>query len=324
MIPEAANQLFEEFCRLPELSWTHSNTGCESRADLMAEIADGRGLKPQKIWIQGPPGPTGYFGIYLNNSKTESALCKYHVAPIIVFDGLGYVFDPGFFKGPVTQKQWVERIANYSVEKGHSYDVQVADWLNFYGPVQMNYDREKALEKRKELLELSKDWSDHTVFHGVMAKARGDWVDELAEQDPEGAQAIQEAGSYSRFANWFMRVQSADDLKKELSFKETYFGIPSEELIDSIDFNNPFASLELRKTHWRYFLKIFHTLQEIKEDILCTERTGDPDKMLFESIFSDPEEEYQRYHKWFMRSSERDWKRFGFDAQKFWADYNSE
>lgn len=311
MLTNDAEQLFRLFRTHPQLTWTHNNTGCESRADLMAELAAGKGLQPSKIWIQIAPGTEGFFGIYLNESRTELSYCKYHVAIVLDVDGEDRVFDPGFFAVPVSRKVWRERLSTYCHEYGHQVRVMDSDWRNFYGPEQMIWNREQAIEDRSKLLALSRDLDDGTVFEGTAAKARGEWADGLRTGDPRGFEQIRDAGRRSPFGLWFRRTEQNDKLEQWLQSNEKYFGISSDEVLASVDFSDRLAAVEVRKRYWRPVFDVFAALSRRRDELLDGTSSS---AILFRSLWGDSAEDRAKASaEWFAPGSQSLWERFDVD-----------
>ena len=311
---ESARKLFQQCANHPELTWDHNNTGCESRADLMAEIAVEHGLTPSKIWIEICPGSEDVFGIYLNSARTEVEFCKYHVA--VVLDT--WIIDPGFFNEPVSCDDWIKRLSIYCGERSYQCKVSESDWRNFYGPEQMIFNREQAVEDRTKLLALARDLDDATVFHGVMAKARGEWADSLRVDDPEGFEKIVGSGNSSAFGLWLHAPERGDLLEQWLRENPYYFGLPSEQVLGAVEFTDRLAALEVRKTCWRYIHELYSLLTKKREEFLNHVGSGDsPESKLafrFRLFWGDSaEDRAQASAEWYGAASHKLWDQYGID-----------
>lgn len=312
MTSNQALELFGRLRDLPDLTWTHDNTGCESRADLMAESAAAEGLDPKKIWITSAPGAGSPFGIYLNEAQTEMTYCRYHVAVLLQIDGKPLVFDPAFFEEPVARERWVKRLSGRCLEYETPVSVTERDWRYFYGPDDNFLNREGAVATRDRLLALSKDLDNHTVFFGVMAKLRGRWVDELREADPDACERIRSKPSDSPFRLWLQSVERSAELKKWLEENERYYGLRSSEILEAIDFTDRFANFEVRKRYWPYVYALVEALKQCRFELLERFKgTYDQDlSLLYRSIFPDNSEDRRA---WYARGNHREWERFGVD-----------
>lgn len=282
----------------------------------MAEIAVRKGFEPRKAWMRIVPGSDGFFGIYLNRARTEVEYCKYHVAPLFEVEGVDHVFDPAFFAGPILLSEWEDRIGGYCQEYGHTCQTIICDWQNFFGPEQMTLGRKSAVETRDELLALSRNLEDPKIRHGVIAQARGDWIDSLEESDPEGFRAMVGRNQRGAFWKWLRQEQSPGDLEQLLLERETYYGLPCASILGRMDLKNPFVGLELRKIYWPYFLDLFDELQATRDAILNPQNSSDRNReMLFRSICGEVDEDGDtNYRKWFSRTGEDLWRRFGVDT----------
>lgn len=102
--PQEAEALFQEFKNDKDIPFRYALDGCYARAYQMSEIAEQKGIKMGKVFVEGD------LEAKTPKAITPQAEWQYHVAPIVpvIRDGKNeiMVMDPSLFDHPVSEKVW--------------------------------------------------------------------------------------------------------------------------------------------------------------------------------------------------------------------------
>lgn len=138
---DKALALFEELADHPSIPYGFVNSGCWHRANIVCDLLQKAGFKPEKVWAGGQQTND----IMYMSPEDNIAFWSYHTAPVLkVETELGrietLVFDPSMFDGPVHLQQWQEKmIGNITFEQrtmtalpesvfSKEFRVEFADW----------------------------------------------------------------------------------------------------------------------------------------------------------------------------------------------------
>lgn len=309
-----ADALFAEFLDHPKLVWGANNTGCEARADLMAEIAHAKGYGVSKIWIR-PQSASDSFLVYLNDAGTETMAWNYHVAILVKMETgtviEPMVIDPSLFDGPVTIYAWKKRLARLSDQYDVGLEIVESRREAFFGPEDManSSNRQNALTKREEILANSSNLADPVVLDGFMIKLRGEFVDRLMETDPERFEKLKVMLRDGEFSKWFKKPLAANRLKAQLE-NDTFFGIECGRIKALVDVSAPTASVQLKEHFWEPIGRAFQRLTDKSEKI---QNGGfNTETMTFKIEWED---DFFR-HSWYSPDSNELWKKYGLSANE--------
>jgi len=269
---QQAIALMRQFKDHPELRWELYNTGCEARADVMAEIAHELGLKPDKIWML--PYSDCTVSSYINKAKTERVIWSFHVAILLRVEVANeirqLVFDPTLFDSPQEITDWCHR---YSTNDQQTF-YKVGDFRSYYGYTDMlthNY-REKVRVDRQKTLEGQFDLDDPVIFSGLLQNQRGQLVDDMLHNDNESSSDFQNALENIYFVNFIKSCITSEELKTTLEENQYYYAIPCAELKSSLDFNDPFVFLQLVNTYWQAIETVLINLKKAADHLKVNER----------------------------------------------------
>ena len=304
---------FDFVLQHPNLFWNANNTGCEAKADLVAELASEKGLSVQKIWIR-PLSTSDSFPVYLNNTGTEATNWNYHVAVEVVLtnnpnDSL--IIDPTLFENPVDVAVWKERLTRLSNQYNFNLEIKRSSKEAFFGPEDFltSDNRKKALERRVEILHNSSNLKDPMVFDGFFMKLRGAFVDELQKTDVENFNQLKVFLRNKPFETWFKKPIPNTTLASHLT-KETYYGIASSEIKNAINLTEIDACIQLKRKFWLPVGKAIRKLTEHSEKVL---NGGFNTQTMTFKI--DWEEDYFR-KAWYDNNSEEIWNTYGLSVEE--------
>lgn len=306
-----AKGLFNEFLNHPKLTWTASNSGCEARADMMAEIAESKGYDVGKIWVH-PSSSTDTFQVYLNHANTESTVWNYHVAIMIkIKEGNGesiYVMDPSFFDKPVKINEWVDQVSRLNDQYDSRLTFTESGTKPFYGP----HDhvtpelRREYIQKRDEILANASNLNDEIVLDGVLSKKRGQYIDDLFYNQPDQFADFERLFQNPNFSLWFGNPENSQKLKSALNSSSKYFNIDSSTIKSNINLNDPLASYELKKRYWKEIGEFFGKLKKRSVEL----NNGTSDQAIgFKIDWED--REFQQ--KWFSPMGQDLWRQYGVE-----------
>lgn len=311
----AIRDLFRALVNHPKLVWGASNTGCEAKADLMAEVAEEQGHEVSKIWIH-PAAANSQFPVYLNRAKTESTYWNYHVA-IVVRSESGAesdseVIDPTLFPEPVNVAEWTRVLSLLANEYDQQLDVTKSPRNAFYGPDDMVTDagRIKTLERREAILAGASNMDDPVIFTGCLMKLRGSFVDELMEMNPPEFLKLESFLLMSEFRRWFSSPMSHELMSELLNENPRYYGIDSAEILAKIDFEDVHASVDMKRQLWPKVGRAMRRLRDRAHDL--TELGRSPEAHLFRSFWEDD----MFRGRWFSPFCESQWRDFGLDPER--------
>lgn len=308
-----AKNLFSSFLNHPKLIWGANNSGCEAKADLMAEIASEKGYEVSKIWVR-PQGAADTFLVPLNNAETETTAWNYHVAILVkVKDGPRSeikVMDPSLFQNPVSLNEWTERVSKYSDQTGVSLEFRETQRELFFGPDDMtNMDlRRSALAKREKILKNSANLDDPVVYEGFMMKLRGEFVDHLYTTDRQKFKKLKSLLIGNDFENWFKTPIKNNVLADKIRTRPRYFGIKTNEIKEKINLDDIYASVELKKAFWE---KVGNSLNKLKKH--AAKLNDNPDDAAFQFQVKWHNEDFRE--KWFEPFSDDIWEQFGVSLE---------
>jgi hypothetical protein len=303
-----AERFFEFVLEHPLLFWEANNTGCEAKADLVAELAFERGFEVTKVWIQ-PQSLSDSFLVYLNEAGTEHTAWNYHVAtelkiPEDAADTL--IIDPTLYDKPVHLDIWHERLSRLSKQYDVDLEVKRSRREAFFGPEDFlnSSNRTKALAKREKILTNAANLDDPIVLDGMMMKLRGAFVDFLMKSDPERFNKLKVMLRNEAFATWFKKPIPVKKLKSQLN-KSTFFGIESVLIKNSINLSETLASVKLKEKFWEPIGTAFKKLTQRSEEIL--NGNFNTETMTFKIDWED--ESFRR--SWYSPNSEEIWNNYG-------------
>ncbi len=314
MSKSEVNSLFKDFLNHPKLVWSANNTGCESKADLMAQIAHEKGYEVSKIWVR-PLNSTDNFPIYLNAAKTESTVWNYHVAiQVKVKTSNGsetMIIDPSLFDEPVSMDTWSKRMTSKANEYDYDLEFKESRREAFFGPEDMvtSETRARAIAKRDEILSNSGNLNDPVVRAGYLMKLRGQFVDDLMKTNPDKFSYLEELLLNQKFNTWFTSPLPMDQITKILDENPRFYGIKSSEIRFKIDLSAADASFEIKKQYWQKIGRAF-------------ERLSNKSEALLEGGFNSQSQAF-RYEwesatfrgKWFSPIGEAEWIKYGLDPE---------
>ncbi|TNF27432.1 MAG: hypothetical protein EP319_11625 [Deltaproteobacteria bacterium] len=312
MSKSEVNSLFNDFLNHPKLVFSANNTGCESKADLMAEIAHQKGHEVSKIWVR-PMNSTDNFPVYLNEAKTESTVWNYHVAIQVKMKTSSgtetMIIDPSLFDEPVTMDTWSKRISSLSDEYDYDLEFKESSREAFFGPEDMvtRETRARALAKRDDILSNSGNLNDPVVRDGYLMKLRGQYVDDLMKKNPQDFETLEELLLNQKFNMWFKTPLQIEQIKQLLDQKPRFYGIKSSDIKSKIDFSSPDASFELKKYFWKKIGKAFERLSSKSEELLNGpfNTTTQPFRYQWESA--------SFRGKWFSPAGDEEWVKYGLN-----------
>lgn len=312
MTKTEVNSLFNDFLNHPKLVWGANNTGCEARADLMAEIASEKGYEVSKIWIR-PLDSNDSFLVYLNEAGTEMTAWNYHVAILVKMKNGSssdtMVIDPSLFDEAVSIDTWNKRLTRLSDQYDVNLEIKESKKEAFFGPEDMltSSNRQNALAKREEILANSSNMDDPTIFDGFMMKLRGEFVDELKAADPQKFEKLKVMLRDEEFSKWFKRPIPNNQLRNQLTSSK-YYGINSSLIKNNVDVSQFEASVRLKEHYWEQIGTAFEKLTAKSQEILnggFNQRT-----QLFRIEW---EEDFFR-SSWYSPSNDEIWSKYGFSA----------
>ncbi|MFT7486623.1 MAG: hypothetical protein ACI9F9_002478 [Candidatus Paceibacteria bacterium] len=311
----AIGDLFRACVNHPKLFWEASNTGCEAKADLMAEIAEERGHDVSKIWIH-PASAGGQFPVYLNRAKSERTRWNYHVAIAVkTRDGAvsdSEVIDPTLFQEPVNVAEWIRVASLLAAEYDQSLLVTESPRHAFYGPddIVSSEGRARALERREAILTNASNLNDPVIFGGCLMKRRGDFVDGMMRTNPVGFQKLESLLIMGEFRDWFCAPLSVQRMVELLGEHPRYYGVDSAEILARVDRTDVLASFELKKALWAEVGRAIRRLRE-RVDALNLGRWS-PEASLFRTLWKDA----MYRARWFSPFEEAEWRSFGLDPER--------
>ncbi len=306
----ANRDLFRVFVNHPKLIWGASNTGCEAKADLMAEIAEERGHEALKIWIH-PSNRTHQFPVYLNRAKSEFTHWSYHVAIAVrIEDGAESdleVIDPTLLNEPVNVEEWTRVVSILADEYDQLLLVTKSQRTAFFGPDDVDSDegRVNSLERREEILTNASNLNDPVIFSGFLMKLRGDFVDEMMRTNPEEYQELESLLIMTEFRDWFRAPLSNKLMTELLSKYPRYYGVDSSEIFARVDMTDALVSIELKKALWAEVGRAFEKLRDRADDL--TGGRWSPIASLFRSYWEDD----MFRAGWYSPCKEEEWHKFG-------------
>lgn len=272
MTKSDAGKLFDEFLEHPKLVWGANNTGCEAKADLMAEVASENGYEVSKIWVR-PQTSADSFLVYLNEAGTEQTAWNYHVAIMVkVKNGSSsetMVMDPSLFDEPVSLDTWSSRLTRLSDQYDVPLEFKESRREAFFGPEDMisNSNRQNALARREEILNNSSNMDDPMVFEGFMMKHRGEFVDELMESNPQKFEQLKTLLLNEDFKKWFRTPVPNGELKTRLG-KNRFYGIKSNKIKQKVNVGDIDASVQLKEHYWEQIGLAFKKLSNRSKELL--------------------------------------------------------
>ncbi len=307
--------LFRAFVTHSKLVWGASNTGCEAKADLMAEIAEERGFAVSKIWIH-PASASDQFPVYLNRAKSERTRWNYHVA-IAVRIGSGAesnleVIDPTLFHEPVNAAEWSRVASLLATEYNQSLQVTESPRHAFFGPhdIVSEEGRTKTLERREAILTNASNMDDPVIFAGCLMKLRGDFVDGMQRTNPAEFQKLESLLIMGEFRDWFFAPLSLDRMVELLGEHPRYYGVDSAAILAKVDMENVLASFELKRTLWAEVGRAMRKLRE-RADALNLGRWS-PEASLFRTFWKNA----MYRARWYSPFEEAEWRSFGLDPER--------
>lgn len=302
-----ALDLIKEFKAHPDLCWELPNTGCEARADMMAEIAHDKGYEPIKIWMF--PYSDATLQAFTNKAKTESVTWSFHVAiflNVLVSDTeRQLVIDPTLYDEPVESEVWYATLSS-NPEGMFSH---LGDYKSYFGYTDMLIEgyRDKALAAREKTLKGLFDLTDPVVFEGWMKNRRGRMIDEVMENDPSAFKQIREEKDYFQFGLFFQAPMMPDRFRDMLESYSSFYAIPSNELLDVLDFEDPFVYLQFVEKYWRDVARVLSCLRAEVDRL-----RDDPEKgSRFELVWDDDDDELST--RWFHPTAQDLWHEWGVD-----------
>jgi hypothetical protein len=311
-----AKVIFQEYKQHKKLCWEIPNTGCEARADLMAEIAQKKGYSPRKIWMY--PNSDSILSAHINQSCTETVIWDFHVAPLLAveIDGANreLVFDPTLFDGPQEIPDWTARYSSGSNDM----------YLNFSEPRSYFTDsdhyyvdeiRDKALKTRGKTLKSQFDLSDPIIFKGRMQFLRGKMLDELKLINAISYRALKNVLSsddyVSHFDSFFYSPMMNKTFSELLNNNQYFYAIPCEEILSALDFDDPFVYLQFIKKYWPRVKIIFINLQKEADKLW---HGLDYESQNFKRLWNNETEKDEDFIcLWFNPLSEDLWLEWGID-----------
>lgn len=312
MTKNDAQSLLNDFLEHPKLVWGANNTGCEAKADLMAEIASDKGYEVSKIWIR-PQSNNDSFLVYMNEAGTESTAWNYHVAILVkVKNGSSsdtMVIDPSLFDEPVSVDVWNKRLTRLSDQYNVDLEIKESRKEAFFGPEDMlnTSNRQNAIARRNEILENSSNMDDPVVFDGFMMKLRGEFVDELMETDPARFEKLKVMLRNEDFEKWFKKPIPNNKLKAQLA-GSNFYGIKSTVIKNKVDVSELEASVRLKKLYWEQIGNAFDKLTQRSQELL--NGGFNTETMTFKIEW---EEGFFR-QSWFSHNNEELWTKYGISA----------
>lgn len=312
MTKNDAQSLLNDFLEHPKLVWGANNTGCEAKADLMAEIASDKGYEVSKIWIR-PQSNNDSFLVYMNEAGTESTAWNYHVAILVkVKNGSSsdtMVIDPSLFDEPVSVDVWNKRLTRLSDQYNVDLEIKESRKEAFFGPEDMlnTSNRQNAIARRNEILENSSNMDDPVVFDGFMMKLRGEFVDELMETDPARFEKLKVMLRNEDFEKWFKKPIPNNKLKAQLA-GSNFYGIKSTVIKNKVDVSELEASVRLKKLYWEQIGNAFDKLTQRSQQLLSG--GFNTETMTFKIEW---EEDFFR-QSWFSHNNEELWTKYGISA----------
>lgn len=305
------DRFFEFASRHPKLFWNARNTGCEAKADLIAELAFERGFEVTKIWIR-PLNASDSFLVYLNEAGTEVAAWNYHVAvelKITDNESDNLIIDPSLFDKAVDLDKWKERLSLLSSQYGVVLEIIKSKREAFFGPEDFlnSSNRRKALAKREEILNKAFNINDPIIFDGIMMKLRGAFVDALMKSDSDSYNKLRVSLRNDAFENWFKHPIPHKKLESQLN-KHSYYGIDTSQIKNSINLSNIDASVRLKEKFWKPVSHAIKVLAERAEGILSG--GFNTETMTFKIEWED--NNFRR--SWFSPSGNHIWNRYGLSS----------
>jgi hypothetical protein len=308
MSEEQALAFWQEMKNHPDLSWDIANTGCEARVDFIAEVADQRGWKPGKVWMFSYSD--GHLWAYINKSKTEIASWGFHVAlrlPVIKDgDKVDWVFDLTLCDKPLSLGDWFGRF-------GHGQDNNIyhmsGSWKSYFGYTDMLTEgyREKAVEARTKTLKLLKILDDKLVLEGKTQWRRAEKLDALKAENSKKFKKWKNLGG--RFSSWFRSSAKSADIEALLKKHDYYYGIPTDEIIKAIDFNDPVAYVEMIFSFWEDVSCALEKLDS--QATILAKQNPHTFGLQWEAI-----ETTQLRSQWFMPYSQALWQQWGISPEQ--------